>query len=220
MKILVVEDDPMIRQGICEYLGSAGYEMSQAEDGRQAVEVFQEFQPDLLILDINLPYRSGLDLLGDFRQLTSAPVLILTAYGDETYQLEAYQKLADGYMEKPFSLPVLAARIESLLTRHYGNRHAHIFSYQGVEVDFKAYTGRLDGQAVDMNAKEIDVLKVLVDHQGQALSRGQIIDAVWSEVEDPPYDRVIDVYIKELRRKLGLDCIVTVRNVGYKLERL
>ena len=71
-----------------------------------------------------------------------------------------------------------------------------------------------------MNAKEIDVLKVLVDHQGQALSRGQIIDAVWSEVEDPPYDRVIDVYIKELRRKLGLDCIVTVRNVGYKLERL
>ena len=89
-----------------------------------------------------------------------------------------------------------------------------------MEVDFKAYTGRLDGQIVDMNAKEIDVLKVLVDHQGQALSRGQIIDAVWSEVEDPPYDRVIDVYIKELRRKLGLDCIVTVRNVGYKLERL
>ena len=87
MKILVVEDDPMIRQGICEYLGAAGYEMSQAEDGRQAVEVFQEFQPDLLILDINLPYRSGLDLLGDFRQLTSAPVLILTAYGDETLSL-------------------------------------------------------------------------------------------------------------------------------------
>ena len=220
MKILVVEDDPMIRQGICEYLDSAGYEMSQAEDGRQAVEIFHKLQPDLLILDINLPYRNGLDLLSDFRQVTSAPALILTAYGDEAYQLEAYQKLADGYMEKPFSLPVLKARIESLLTRHYGDRHTHLFTYQGVEVDFKAYTGRLDGVCVEMNAKEIDVLKVLVDHQGQALSRGQIIDAVWSEVEDPPSDRVIDVYIKELRRKLDLDCIVTVRNVGYKLERL
>ena len=86
-------------------------------------------------------------------------------------------------------------------------------------MNFTSYTAKVDNEKVDVNAKELEILKCLLDNEGYALTREQIIDKVWKETEEPPFDRVIDVYIKELRRKLGLDCIVTIRNVGYKLER-
>ena len=118
----------------------------------------------------------------------------------------------DGYIEKPFSLPVLKARIDALLQKQ------DIFEYKNVCVNFKSYTAKIDGKMIDINAKELEILKYLLDNAGIALSRAQILDHVWKESEDIPYDRVIDVYIKELRKKLGLDCITTIRNVGYKLE--
>lgn len=94
-----------------------------------------------------------------------------------------------------------------------------IFEYKNVCVNFKSYTAKIDGKMIDINAKELEILKYLLDNAGIALSRAQILDHVWKESEDVPYDRVIDVYIKELRKKLGLDCITTIRNVGYKLEK-
>ena len=216
MKILVVEDDNIIREGISEYLREHGYEVFEAKDGKEALSKFSN-DINLAILDIQIPFINGLEVLKEIRKTSKLPILILTAFSDEEYKIDAFTNLADGYIEKPFSLPVLKARIEALIKKYYGEIEK--FEYKNVEINFTSYTARVDGEEVDINAKELEVLKFLLNNEGRAVSRDKIIDNVWKETDEIPYDRVIDVYIKELRKKLGLDCIVTVRNVGYKLER-
>ena len=216
MNILVVEDDQSIREGIAAFLSEFGYTMVEAKDGREALLKFNK-EIHLVILDIQIPFVNGLTVLKEIRKQSKLPVLILTAFSDEEYKIDAFTNLADGYMEKPFSLPLLKARIDSLMQKNYGQ--AEKFSYKNVEVDFSGYSAKVDGKPVDMNAKEVEILKYLFENEGQALTREQILDYVWKETEEIPFDRVIDVYIKELRKKLKLDCIFTIRNVGYKLER-
>ena len=217
MKILVVEDDKMIREGICEYMSEFGYEMVQAEDGKMALERFDTDDIGLVVLDIQIPFMNGLEVLREIRTRSKVPVLMLTAFGDEEYVIDAFSNLADGYMEKPCSLPVLKARLESMIKRY--SSQSDSFKYGHAEVDFIGYTAKLNGEPVDIKAKELEILKFLLNNEGQALTRMQIIDNVWKESDEIPFDRVIDVYVKELRKKLELDCIVTIRNVGYKLER-
>ena len=217
MRILVVEDDQIIREGISEYLSEFGYDIVQAKDGHEALKNFENYEINLVILDIQIPFLNGLEVLKEIRKKSELPVLMLTAFNDEEYKINAFSSLADGYMEKPFSLPVLKVRIDSLIKRHFGNHEK--FEYNNVEVDFTSYSAKFNGEDVDINAKELEILKYLLENEGQALTRTQIIDNVWKETDEIPFDRVIDVYIKELRKKLGLDCIVTIRNVGYKLER-
>ena len=216
MNILVVEDDQRIREGIAAFLSEFGYTILEAGDGREALSKFNK-EIHLVILDIQIPFVNGLEVLKEIRKQSKLPVLILTAFSDEEYKIDAFTNLADGYMEKPFSLPLLKARIDSLIQKNYGQTDK--FLYKNVEVDFSGYTAKLDGKPVDMNAKEVEILKYLSENEGRALSRTQILDHVWKETEEIPFDRVIDVYIKELRRKLKLDCIFTIRNVGYKLEK-
>lgn len=216
MRILVVEDDQTIREGISEYLSEFDYTILEAKDGKEALELFGP-SINLVILDIQIPFINGLEVLKEIRKTSKLPVLMLTAFGDEEYKIDAFTNLADGYMEKPFSLPVLKARIDSLIKKSY--RDVEIFEYNGTEVNFTSYTAKVDGVSIDVNAKELEILKCLLDNEGRALTRSQILDNVWKESEEIPFDRVIDVYIKELRKKLRLDCIVTIRNVGYKLER-
>ena len=216
MNILVVEDDQSIREGIAAFLSEFGYTMVEAKDGQEALLKFNK-EIHLVILDIQIPFVNGLEILKEIRKQSKLPVLILTAFSDEEYKIDAFTSLADGYMEKPFSLPLLKARIDSLMQKNYGQ--AEKFFYKNVEVDFSGYTAKVDGKSVDMNAKEVEILKYLFENEGQALTREQILDHVWKETEEIPFDRVIDVYIKELRKKLKLDCIFTIRNVGYKLER-
>ena len=216
MNILVVEDDQSIRGGIAAFLSEFGYTMVEAKDGREALLKFNK-EIHLVILDIQIPFVNGLEVLKEIRKQSKLPVLILTAFNDEEYKIDAFTHLADGYMEKPFSLPLLKARIDSLIQKSYGQTDK--FLYKNVEVDFSGFTAKLDGKPVDMNAKEVEILKYLSENEGRALSRTQILDHVWKETEEIPFDRVIDVYIKELRRKLKLDCIFTIRNVGYKLEK-
>lgn len=217
MKILVVEDDEVIREGVSEYLREFNYTVIEAKDGREALQKFDS-SVNLVILDIQIPFISGLEVLKEIRKKSKLPVLMLTAFGDEEFKIEAFTHLADGYMEKPFSLPVLKVRIDSLIKKSYSD--ADIFEYKDTEVNFTGYTAKVKGISVDVNAKELEILKCLLENEGRALTRSQILDSVWKESEDIPFDRVIDVYIKELRKKLNLDCIQTIRNVGYKLERL
>ncbi len=216
MKILVVEDDQMIREGICEYLVEFGYSVIEASDGSEALDSFSE-SVNLVILDIQIPFINGLDVLKEIRKKSNLPILILTAFSDEDYKIEAFTHLADGYIEKPFSLPLLKVRVDSLIEKYFGQTEK--FEYNDTEVDFTGYTASVNGRTVDVNAKELEILRCLLKNEGQALTRSQIIDNVWKETDDIPFDRVIDVYIKELRKKLELDCIVTIRNVGYKLVR-
>ena len=215
MKILVVEDDKVIREGICEYLSEFGYEMYEAEDGRKALNIFKDKDINLIILDIQIPLLNGLEVLKEVRKESKIPILMLTAFSDEEYKISAFSSLADGYIEKPFSLPVLKVRIDSLIKRYY--KEVEKFIYKDLEVNFSSYTAKVKDEFIDVNAKELEILKYLLENEGHVLTRNQIIDNVWKETEDIPFDRVIDVYIKELRKKLGLDCIKTVRSVGYKL---
>ena len=216
MRILVVEDDKMIREGISEYLSESGYIIIEAKDGKEALSKFNN-DINLVILDIQIPFINGLEVLKEIRKKSKLPILILTAVSDEEYKIDAFTNLADGYIEKPFSLPVLKARIDSLIKKNFGRIEK--FDYKNIEVNFTSYTAKKNNQNIDINAKELEILKYLLDNEGYALTRMQIIDNVWKETEEIPYDRVIDVYIKELRKKLELDCIITIRNVGYKLDR-
>lgn len=216
MKILVVEDDRVIREGLIEYLSEFGYEIIDAKDGKEALEKFNKNEIHLVLLDILLPFLNGIEVLKEIRKKSKLPVLMLTAFNDEEYKISAFSSLADGYIEKPFSLSLLKVRIDSLITKHYGDQD--IFKYNDTEVNFKSYSASYKGKVIDINAKELEILKYLLKNKKQALTRSQIIDNVWKETEEIPFDRVIDVYIKELRKKLHLDCIVTIRNVGYKLE--
>ncbi len=207
MKILIVEDELAISDGILAFLSDLGHTCVQAMDGAQALAEFEKQSFDFVLLDIMLPKKSGLEVLKIMRQKSELPVLMLTALSDDETKISAFNSLADGFINKPFSLPVLAARIDAIYERR--NPAAKIWQY----------AASVNGHQIKLNPKELDVLKTLLRHKNQVLTRAQIIDYVWSYDEEIPLERVIDVYIKSLRKKLGLDCIVTVKNVGYKLEQ-
>ena len=207
----------MIREGVVEFLREFKYEMVEAGDGAEALKKFNH-EINLVILDIKLPSMSGLEVLRKIREKSRVPVLMMTAFSDEESQIMAFSNLADGFMEKPFSLPVLKARVEALLKKTLGE-DLREFSYQETKIDFVSFRAEIAGQVVEVKPKELEILKYLFLNEGRVLKREQIIENVWKESEEIPFDRVIDVYIKELRKKLKLDCIYTVRGVGYKLER-
>ena len=207
----------MIREGVVEFLREFKYEMVEAGDGLEALEKFNH-EINLVILDIKLPSMSGLEVLRKIREKSRVPVLMMTAFSDEESQIMAFSNLADGFMEKPFSLPVLKARVEALLKKTLGE-DLREFSYQETKIDFVSFRAEIAGRPVEVKPKELEILKYLFLNEGRVLTREQIIENVWKESEEIPFDRVIDVYVKELRKKLGLDCIQTVRGVGYKLER-
>ena len=207
----------MIREGVVEFLREFKYEMIEAGDGLEALKKFNH-EINLVILDIKLPSMSGLEVLKKIREKSRVPVLMMTAFSDEESQIMAFSNLADGFMEKPFSLPVLKARVEALLKKTLGE-DLREFSYQETKIDFVSFRAEVAGQLVEVKPKELEILKYLFLNEGRVLTREQIIENVWKESEEIPFDRVIDVYIKELRKKLKLDCIYTVRGVGYKLER-
>ena len=216
MNLMIVEDEAAIREGVSEFLRSQGYYGCEAADGQEALDLFGEVSVDLVLLDIMMPKKNGFEVLAEIRKTSTVPVLMLTAVADEEAQIKTFDLLVDGYIQKPFSLALLAKRIEALLKRHYGE--FDIWEYKDSKVNFSSYEATYKGEVADTKPKELAVLKLLLDHQGQVLSRAQILDHVWANQDDPPFDRVVDVYIKQLRKNLGLDCIVTVKNVGYKLE--
>ena len=216
LNLLIVEDEGAIREGVREYLTEQGFHVFEAEDGVEALEVFEKESIDLILLDIMMPRKNGFEVLEEVRKTSKVPILMLTALHDEETQVRTFELLVDGFIQKPFSLVVLHKQIEAVLTRHYGEMD--VWNYENTSVNFTSFEARVNGQIVEVTAKELAILKLLVEHHGQVLSRAQILDHVWAEHEDPPFDRVVDVYIKQLRKKLLLDCIVTVKNVGYKLE--
>lgn len=215
MNILIVEDDTTIREGVAEFLKENDYEVFCAGDGEAALELLKNTNIHLALLDIMLPGKSGLEVLTELRTFSDLPVIMLTAITDEEMQIKTFDELADDYICKPFSLILLLKRIEALLRTRYQTES--IWKYQETVVDFSGYRATYQGQDAHVTPKEIKLLKVLLDHKGQVVSREQILDQIWNEAESP-YDRVVDVYVKNLRKKLHLECIVTVKGIGYKLE--
>ena len=211
--ILLTEDEPIVRAGTEQFLTQRGFTVIVAASGEEALEQFAEV--DAIILDIMLPGMSGIEVLHQIRQASDVPVLMLTALHDEPTQIASFDELADDYMSKPFSLVILEKRIKALLRRR---QPATTLWRRGLaSVDFAAYQGFYDNTDAHLKPKEVQLLKLLVNNPDMVWSRQAIIDRLWRD-DEVPFDRVIDVYIKNLRKKLHLDCIVTVKGVGYRYE--
>ena len=211
--ILLVEDEPALRTGTEQFLRQRGFTVVTATSGEEALEKFAG--ADVIILDIMLPCVSGIEVLHQIRQTSDVPVLMLTALHDEPTQVASFNELADDYMSKPFSLVILEKRLQALLRRR---KPSQTLWQRGLaSVDFMAYQGFYDDTDAHLKPKEVQLLKLLVDNPNIVWSRQAIIDKLWRD-DEVPFDRVIDVYIKNLRKKLHLDCIITVKGVGYRYE--
>ena len=217
INILIVEDEKEIREGVSEYLSEVGYNVISAEDGMQAIEIFNKNKFDLVILDIMLPKANGFVVLNKIRQESNVPVIMLTAMSDDYTQIMSFDEKADDYITKPFSIIVLHKRIEALLRRGVKVSENKKWFYGDIEIDFEGYSARKNGENIDLKPKEIKLIELLLKYEGKVLTRAQILDNLW-RIEEAPNDRVIDVYIKNIRKKLLLDCIVTVKGIGYKFE--
>lgn len=217
INILIIEDEVDIREGISEYLSEVGYEVKVASDGQEGIDLFRQNKFDLVLLDIMLPKINGFGVLSQIRETSNVPVIMLTAMNDDYSQIMSFNEKADDYITKPFSVVILHKRIEALLRRIQGKENTNKWLYKDVEVDFLGFSAKKQGKTVDLKPKEIKLLELLLKYKNQVLTRSQMLDNLW-DVEETPLDRVIDVYIKNIRKKLGIDCIITVKGIGYKFE--
>ncbi len=214
--ILVVEDDRNTNQVICEFLKDAGYRVTASYDGETAITYFCKEHYDLVILDIMLPVKNGMELLRELRDLSNVPVIMLTALADEYTQVKSFDLQADEYVTKPFSPMVLVKRVTALIRRSNPIDKTTV-TFEDITVDFSAYTVSKRGRQIPLTTKEIEILKVLIENQGTVLTRLQILDSVWSFDSDIS-DRIVDTHIKNLRKKLECNAIQTVKGIGYKFE--
>lgn len=215
--LLIVEDDINTNEAISEYFKEAGYIVIPTYNGEQALQLFFDNPVDVVILDIMLPKVTGITVLNKIREKSNVPILMLTSIEDEYMQITSFDGLADDYITKPFSMVLLGKRIISLLRRSGKQETLNVWHYGDIYVDFSGYCASDCNGKIDITPKEIQLLKLLVEHKGLVLTRTQILDEIWA---DDVYvlDRLVDTYIKNIRKKLRLDCIITVKGVGYKIE--
>ena len=216
-KILVVDDEKEIADLLEVYLKNDNYIVHKYYNGIEALECIQKTEIDLAILDVMLPDIDGFRICQKIRENFYFPVIMLTAKIDDGDKIMGLTIGADDYITKPFSVVVLHKRIEALQRRIQGRQQNNKWIYKDVEVDFLGFCAKKDNNPVDLKPKEIKLLELLIKHKNQVLTRNQMLDSLW-EIDEAPADRVIDVYIKNLRKKLDLDCITTVKGIGYKFE--
>ena len=215
--LLVIEDDINTNEAICEYMKSAGHTILSALDGEEGLLLAKEPSVDLVVLDIMLPKIDGMTVLRELRKCSTVPILMLTAIEDEHTQATSFDAEADDYITKPFSMVLLGKRITALLRRSGKNPEILRVQFGDIIVDFGGYAAWNQAGRIDLTPKEIELLKLLLEHKGLVLTRSQILDELWG-YDAPIIDRTVDTYIKNLRKKLNLDRIITVKGVGYKYE--
>ena len=216
-KILVVDDESRIRKLIKDYLRRGGYEVIEASDGEEALEIFYKTKDiSLIILDVMMPNLDGWEVLKEIRESSRVPIIMLTAKSEEEDELNGYSLGADEYVLKPFSPKVRVARVEAVLRRSLGEETS-IIENDGIRIDENAHEVTVDGKNVELSVREYDLLKYFMKNPGIALSREKILNSVWD------YDyygdaRTIDTHVKKLRSKLldKGDLIKTIWGVGYK----
>jgi DNA-binding response OmpR family regulator len=220
-RILIADDEDRMRRLLCDFLNREGFQTLEARNGKEALNVFyQEKDLDLIILDVMMPEYDGWAVCREIRKESRVPLIMLTARGEESDELFGFELGADEYISKPFSLQVLMARIQALLRRS-GNGFRKALVFDGMEIDESAHCVTVEGNRLDLTPKEYELLAYLAQNEGMALSRDQILNAVW----DFNYYgdiRTVDTHIKKLRLKLGSkgDFIQTVRGIGYRFEGL
>lgn len=215
-KILIVEDEIEIRNILKLYLLKEGYDVTEAEDGEVAIKLFYEKPFDLVILDIMLPKKDGWSVLREIKKYSSVPVMILSAKDDDEDELFGFEIGTDEYITKPFNNKILLARIKALI-KNTSNNTDHIIELGKIIINDTSHTVTVDGEEVILAPKEYELLIYLIKNHKIALSRDKMLTEVWG-YDFPGSDRTIDTHIKNLRKKLGEECIKTVRGIGYKFE--
>ncbi len=219
-KILVVDDESRMRKLVKDFLVKSNYDVLEAEDGEQAVDLFfREKGISLVVLDVMMPRMDGWQVCKEIRAYSQVPIIMLTARGDEQDELQGFKLGVDEYISKPFSPKILVARIEAVLRRAQADTQEGRLSCGGILIDKAAHQVEIDGQPVELSYKEFELLTYFVENRGIALSREKILNNVWN------YDyfgdaRTIDTHVKKLRSKMGArgDMIKTIWGMGYQLE--
>ncbi len=222
MKILVVDDEQLIRKLVKDFLVKKNYEVTEAVNGREALEKFYSDKDiSLVILDVMMPEMDGWQVLRDIRENSKVPVIMLTAKAEEQDELLGFELGVDEYITKPFSPKILLARVDAILRRtgHDEEDENSVINIGTIELNKGAHTVKVNGKLINLSYKEFELLTFFIDNKGIALSREKILNKVWN------YDyygdvRTIDTHVKKLRSKLGADAdyIVTIWGMGYKFE--
>ena len=223
-KILVVDDEYRSRQIIRKYAEFEGYEVAEAVDGMQVIEVCRKNKYDLIIMDVMMPELDGFSACREIRKFCSSPIIMLSARGEEYDKIHGFELGSDDYVVKPFSPKELMMRVAAVIKRSGGGAEEQkrdVYTFKGLVIDFSARIVTVDGARVEMTPKEYELLFYMVRNKGLALTRESLISEVWG------YDffgdeRTLDTHIKLLRKSLGAysKCIVTLRGVGYRFEEV
>lgn len=217
-KILIVDDEPGIRNLISAYLRNEGYELQEAADGPSALKISQSFKPDLIILDIMLPGMDGLEVLSLIKQDADPYVIFLTAKTEETDKIVGLTLGGDDYVTKPFSPRELTARVKSALRReHRKPEKQSIITSEHIRLDLNSRQIWVEGNLLDFTQVEFDILHTFMLHHHQVLSREQLLEHVWG-YEFYGETRTVDVHVGHIRKKLGDRFISTIRGVGYRFD--
>lgn len=219
LKIMVVDDESRMRKLVKDFLVRKNYEVIEAENGEQAIDIFfSDKNIALIILDVMMPKMDGWQVCREIRQYSKVPIIMLTAKGDEKDELYGFELGVDEYISKPFSPKILVARVEAVLRRTTGTDEEPI-EVGGIILDKVAHIVKIDGERIDLSFKEFELLSYFIENKGVALSRERILNNVWN------YDyfgdaRTIDTHVKKLRSKMGKkgDYIKTIWGLGYKFE--
>ncbi|MCM3293924.1 response regulator transcription factor [Paenibacillus sp. MER 180] len=220
-KVLLVEDDALIREFVSDYFKQENWDVHEAENGLQAMELFGQIAVDLVILDIMMPEMDGWSVCRRIRRQSNVPIIIITARAEDDDQIMGFELGADEYVTKPFSPKVLLARAKTLVKRAEGTlgRDGDITLYGEISVNRRSHTVQVGGVPVSLTPKEYDMLLYFMKHEGSVLSRDSILNGVWG------YDyfgdlRTVDTHVKKLRAKLGSEqqWIQTIIRSGYKFE--
>jgi DNA-binding response OmpR family regulator len=220
-RVLVVDDEPTVRDVVARYLERDGYVVREVGDGDEVAAAIESFRPDLVVLDVMLPGRSGLDVLRDLGN--RVPVILLTARVDETDRVLGLELGADDYVVKPFSPRELVARVRSVLRRSGAPTGTAVLTFDDLTIDIAAREVQVAGEVIALTAKEFDVLAHLASHPRQVFSRAQLLVAVWDSSPDYQDPATVTVHVRRVRNKIERDpeqprWIATVWGVGYRFE--
>jgi len=217
--ILVVEDDIDIQELLENHLLGAGYGVVLASDGVEAISLFSQREYDLILLDIMLPKIDGYGVCELIRKQSQIPIVMLTALDSEADQIKGLDLQIDDYITKPFSLPILKRKIAAILRRTAGHKETEkSLYYKNITLDLEGYKAFVEDKDIDLTAKEFEVLREFLLNQGRVFTRQNLLNTLWN------YDffgdeRIIDTHIKNIRKKVGIDLIETIRGVGYRIAK-
>lgn len=217
-KILIIEDELAIQNILAEPLRAKGYKITAASDGLAGINAFHAQNFDLILLDIMLPKIDGYTLCEMIRKESKVPIIILTALDTEDDQMKGFDLLADDYITKPFSIKIVLKRVEAMLRRTEKKSELDMICYRDIQISEAERQVFVSGQEISLTHLEFDILLLLMKHIGKVFTRDELLNLVWG-YDFAGDEKGVNFHIMNLRRKLNVDCIETVRGVGYKIAK-